>query len=68
MAAIVVLISLVGMVFELKHVIETNLIRVSYCCISHSFHFNSHIKPLYISKRQSASVIKVGVAYMGIHI
>ena len=48
-----------AMALELKHVVETNLIRVSYHCISHSFHFNSYLKVI----KWSTSVIKVGVAW-----
>ena len=39
------------MALELKHVVETNLIRASYHCISRSFHCNSHLKQLYISNK-----------------
>ena len=39
------------MALELKHVIETNQIRVSYHCISISFHFGSSLKQLYISNK-----------------
>ena len=31
------------------HRIETNLVSVNYCCISHYFHFNIPFKQLYIS-------------------
>ena len=49
---------------ELKHIVVTNLIRVSYLCISYCSHFNIPFKRLYtLATRQSASVkfIKVGV-------
>ena len=36
---------------ELKHVIEINLIRVSYFCKSYFFHFISHLKQLYINNK-----------------
>ena len=33
------------------------------------FHLSSHLRQLYISKRQSSSVLKVGMVYMGtVHI
>ena len=50
MIAIVGIIS-IGMALELKYVIETNLNRVSYCCISRSFQFNSYLKQLYMSNK-----------------
>ena len=49
MAAIVGIISRHGLRIEL--VVETNLVRVSYYCISHSFHFDSHLEQLYISNK-----------------
>ena len=39
------------MTLELKRVVETRLITVSFHCISHSFHFNSELKQLYISNK-----------------
>ena len=42
---------MMGMAVELKYVVETNLIRVSYCCISHYFHFNIPFKQLYTSNK-----------------
>ena len=36
---------------EVKYVLETNLTRVSYYCISYSFHFNTHLTQLYISNK-----------------
>ena len=35
------------MSLQLMYVVETNLIKVSYCCINHFLHFNSHLKQLY---------------------
>ena len=49
MAAIIGIISSV-VALELKHALETNLIRVSYHYISCSFHFNI-LKQLYISNK-----------------
>ena len=40
MVAVVVMV--VGMALELKCIVETNLIRVNYCCIS--LHFCSYSK------------------------
>ena len=48
------------MVLELKCVIETNLIRVSYRCKSHSFHFNSYLKQVYISNKTECFNYKGG--------
>ena len=36
---------------ESKRVVETNLIRVSYCCISCYFCFNTPFKQLYTSNK-----------------
>ena len=33
---------------QLKHIIETNLIRLSWCCVTHYFHFIS----LYINNNK----------------
>ena len=61
MAAIVSIIS-IGVVLELKRVIETNLIGVAtYHCVSCFFHFNSYLKQLYISNKME--FIKVGVEW-----
>ena len=45
-------------------------VRVSYhCTLSHSFHFNSHLKQLYISnKMEQFSYKGVCVVYIGIHV
>ena len=55
-----------GQVLALVRVMDTNPIKVSYCCIRHPF----TITVIKISCtqviRQSASVIRVGVAYMNI--
>ena len=48
-------VSLVGVALELKAVVETTLIRISYCCISHSFHFDSYLKQLYSNKTECFS-------------
>ena len=62
-----VVIIRMGVALELKHVVETNLIRVSYHCISYYLHFNIPFNWLYTqAKRQRASVIKVGVDGMGV--
>ena len=50
------------MALELKCVIEINLIRVSFRCISRSFHFNNYFKQLYISNKTECFSYKVGVA------
>ena len=39
------------MALELKHVVKTNLIRISYHCKSRSFHFISYLKELYTSDK-----------------
>ena len=49
-------VSLVGVVLELKCVIETNPIRVSYHCIS----YNSFLKQLYISNKTEHFSYKSG--------
>ena len=59
MAAIVSIISRRGLRI-LKCVVETNLIRVSYHCISRSFHFNSYLKQLYISNKTERFSYKSG--------
>ena len=40
-----------GVALELKHIIETNLIRVSHRCINRYFHFSSCFKQLYKSNK-----------------
>ena len=62
MAAIVGIISK-HIALKLKCVVETNLIRVSYCCISCSFHFNSYLKQLYISNKTERFSYKVDVVW-----
>ena len=49
----VYLVSLVGVALELNHIVETNLIGVSYHCKSWScyFYFNCSLEQLYISKK-----------------
>ena len=52
-----------GVALEFKCIVKTNLIRVSYHCISCYFHFNTPFKMAVhkLLTRQSASVIKVDV-------
>ena len=38
-------------VLKIEGIVKTNLIRVSYCCISCSFHCNSYLKQLYIARQ-----------------
>ena len=54
------------MALELKCVIETSLITVSYHCINHSFHFNSYLKQLYISIKSEHFSYKSGCGMMRI--
>ena len=49
MVTVVVLI--MDVTLELKFVVESNLIRVSYHCISRYFYFNSYFKQLYTSNK-----------------
>ena len=44
-------IIIIGMGLKLRCVTDTNLIRVTYHCISHSFHFNNLLKQLYVSNK-----------------
>ena len=44
-------LSVMGVALELQCVIETNLIRISYHCISYYFHFNIPFKWLYTSNK-----------------
>ena len=60
------LLSLVGMVLELKHVVETNLIRVTYHCISCYFHFNIPFKQLYTSYKTECFNYKGGYGVHGL--
>ena len=53
-------VSLVGVALELNHVVEINLIRVSYHFISYSFHLNSDLKQLYISNKTEHFSYKSG--------
>ena len=58
-------VSLVGVALELKHVIETNLITLSWHFISCYFHFSSHLKQLYVSNKiYSVPIMKVGMEYV----
>ena len=62
----VTIVSIVwGVALELKLVVETNLIRVSYHCISHSFHFKSHLKQLYLSNKTEHLSYKIGCGVYG---
>ena len=54
-----------SVVIALMHVIETNLIRVSYHCISHYFHYNGHLKQLYISNTTKHFSYKGGCGVCG---
>ena len=63
MVAKVGIISRRGLRIEL--VVETNLIRVSYYFISHSFHFDNHLKQLYTSNRIEEFNYKVGCGICG---
>ena len=47
----------VGMTFKFNGVIETNLIRLDYCCISHYFHCKSCLEWLYISKKTGCFIV-----------
>ena len=49
--AAVVIIRVVGVVLELKFVVEINLVRLSYCFTNHCFQFYSSLKLLYISNK-----------------
>ena len=60
---------MVHVTLELKCVVDTNLIRVSYRCISCYFQFKIPFKQLYASSKiECASVIKVGVVCIGVHV
>ena len=52
-----------GVTLQLKCIVETKLIRISYYCINCSFPINSYLKQLYISKKMEylVGVICVGV-------
>ena len=64
MTAIVGIICRRGLRIEL--VIETNLIRVSYCCISHSpFFLLCHLKQLYISNKMEQFSYRGGCGICG---
>ena len=54
-----------GMALELKDIIETNLIRVSYCYISYYFHFNIPFKQLYTSNKTEHFSYKGGCGGCG---
>ena len=67
MAAVITL-SVMGVALELKHVIETNLIRVSYHCISCYFHLTFLLNGCTQATRWRALVIKVGVVDVYVHV
>ena len=48
------------MALELKRIIKTNLIRESYYCINHYFHFNILFKQLYTSSKTECFSYKSG--------
>ena len=54
------------MALELKCVIEPNLIRAKYHCISRSFHFNSYVKQLYVSNKMEQFSYKGGYGIHGL--
>ena len=58
MAAVVDIVTLASM-----HVVETSLIRVSLCCISHKLNLIHILKQLNIHNK---TVIKVSVVYVDI--
>ena len=43
------------MALELKFAVETSLITISFCFISHSFHFNSYLKQFISNKMEHFS-------------
>ena len=58
---------LIGMALALVRVVETNLIRVSQHCISHCFHFDSHLRQLYTSNKTDCFCNKGGFGVCGRH-
>ena len=58
--------SLMGVALALICIVETNPIRVNYCCIRHSFTATVVKSSCTRVTRQSASVIKMGVAYVNV--
>ena len=59
--AAVIIISDGSAALELKHFVETNLVRVSYHCIRCYFTLTFLLNSYTQATRRSASVIKVGV-------
>ena len=59
MASMIGIIGRHGLRIE-AYVIETNLLTVSFCCVSCSFHFNSYLKQLYISDKTEHLSYKSG--------
>ena len=67
MTAIVSIISRCGLTIEACHSNQPNKSKLTLC--KPLLHCNRHLKQLYIIvTRWNASVIKVGVAYVGVHI
>ena len=67
MTAIVSIISRCGLTIEACHSNQPNKSKLTLC--KPLLHCNRHLKQLYIIvTRWNASVIKVGVMYMGVHI
>ena len=64
MAAIVSMV-IVSVAIALMCVIETYLIRVSLCCISHYFYCSSHLKQLYVNNKMEHFNYKDGCGVCG---
>ena len=56
---------MMGVALELKHVIETNLIRVSCRCISCYFYLNVPFQQLYTSNKTECISYKCGCSMCG---
>ena len=59
------MLSVMGMALELKRIVETYLIRVSYCCVSYYLHFNTPFKQLYTSNKMECFSYKGGCGWHG---
>ena len=57
-----------GVVMALVQIIDTNPIRVSYCCIRHQFTVTVIKSSCTRVARQSTSVIRVSVAYVNVRV
>ena len=57
-----------GVALELKLIIQTNLIKVSYHCISYYFHFNVPFKQLYTSNKTECFSYKSESGGCGVHV